>query len=469
MRNFTQIITEERKNYDSVSLLQSEITSYINKVKKILPQGIQDIITITNKYNLGSSTDLDNIRFANKSQLPALAKQYNMPDDAINILRSLLKDNKKSIRLLPQYQTATERAALEAGKLAANDLTIDLDSTTGRNATAKMYTPLVLRIVNQYVGKSRLDRPALISAGMQGLADAINDYGKKGDDEGKKTTFKTYAGYRIQQAILNDMNKNGHTLSGGNWYNTSQYGAAAFDAVSLDGLRGDDNDDDFKQDHLAHLADTSKTISDYESAEESWKEVFKLMENKFSTRDMDIFYRYFGLGPYHGKRQKSKDIAKEYGMSEGNIRNSIINKIIKFLQTNPKANQLMIGLKDMYTESLLRDLIYFDREYIREALYNDSTFILLEEITRWNNKQVLIQTVNAACDKLDLTGAKFIYDCLIKGLDYFNSNLHKNKRLICAFLSDIYPAENISRKTDADLADYMSELIEAGKLLKVEW
>ena len=67
---------------------------------------------------------------------------------------------------------------------------------------------------------------------------------------------------------------------------------------------------------------------DVSKEEENWKEVFKLLENAFSTRDVDIFYRYFGLGPYRGHRQKSKDIAKDYGMSESNIRNAIISKII---------------------------------------------------------------------------------------------------------------------------------------------
>ena len=43
MKNFSQIINEGRVRYDSVSLLQSEITSYINKVNKILPKNIQDL------------------------------------------------------------------------------------------------------------------------------------------------------------------------------------------------------------------------------------------------------------------------------------------------------------------------------------------------------------------------------------------------------------------------------------------
>ena len=470
MRKFTQIVVEERKK-DSISLLQSEITSYINKVKKILPKDIQDIIVLTNKYGLYSTEDIDNILSANKSQLSALATQYNISIESMNILYKLLKNNKKYIRLLPQYQTSAERAALEDGRLSADDLTIDLTTPAGRNAAAKMYTPIVLKIANQYINSSKLDRPSLISAGMAGLADAIKDYGKNEENGGKKTTFKTYASYRIQQAILNDINANGHDLSGGNSYNTDKYGAAAFDAISLDGLNNnDDDDDDFKQDHLSHLGvNSSDSNNNYEEEEKSWKNIFKLIEDKYSTRDIDIFYRYFGLGPYHGRRHKVKDIAKEYNMSNGNIRGSVINKIIKFLQTNPQAIKLVSKLRDIYTESLLKELIYFDKEYIAEYLYNDSTYILLENMTRWDNKQLLIHTVHTACDRMNIKDAKIIYYCLVKDDDYLVKQIKKNKKLIISFLADVYPMEDMVHKYESELLDYMREIINAGKLLKIDW
>lgn len=469
MKNFSQIILEERKNYSAVALLQSEISSYISKVNKVLPKNIQDIIAMTEKYGLVSAQDIDDIRNCNKSQLGKLAEKHNIPLNQMELLHALLKQASRNIRLLPQYQSPYERAAIEAGKLATDDLTIDLETQSGRNAAAKMYAPLVLKIANQYVGKSRLDRPSLISAGMAGLAAAMNDWKKDGDDNGRKTTFRTYASYRIQQAILNEINTKGHSLSGTNWYSAEKYGAAALDAVSIDGFSADD-DDDFQQDRMMGLSvDPFDMDKDVSKEEQNWKEVFKMMEDKFSTRDMDIFYRYFGLGPYHGKRQKSKDIAKEYGMSEGNIRNSIINKIIKFLQTNPKAIRMMTSLRTLYTESLLAELINMNKEEVLEALYRDNTYIMLEEITRWDNKQALIHAVHAACDKMDIDGAKFILNCLTQGLDYFNSNLRKNKKLVVFFLSEVYPSENMSRKTDVELANYMSELIEGTKTFKIDW
>lgn len=468
MQKFTQIVITEKKNYNSTTLSRSDITTYMDKVKGILSKDMQDIINLTNKYKLYSSVDIDNIRFANKGQLDTLATQYNMSIESMSVLYKLLKDNKKYIRLLPQYQYQSERAALEAGKLSIDDLMIDLNTSAGRNAAAKMYIPIVLRIANQYVNSSKLDRPSLISAGMCGLADAIRDYGKNGIDDNKKTTFKTYVSYRVQQTILNDINANGHDLSGGNSYNTNKYGSAAFDAISLDRLNRDDDDNDFKQDHLSSLG-SKPDEHDYDAEEKSWKEVFKLIESKFSTRNIDIFYRYFGLGPYHGKRQKTKDIAKEYNMSEGNIRNTVINKIIKFLQTDQRAIKLISKLRNIYTESLLKELVYFDKEYIAEYLYNDSTYILLENMTRWDNKQLLIHVVHTSCDRMDIKDAKIIYYCLIKDDDYLVKRFKKNKKLIISFLSDVYPMEDMVHKHESELLDYMREIINAGKLLKIDW
>ena len=60
MVNFTDIINEARNrvNFDSVSLLTSEITKYINKVKKEIPKNVQDVIYLTQKYELTTAEDI---------------------------------------------------------------------------------------------------------------------------------------------------------------------------------------------------------------------------------------------------------------------------------------------------------------------------------------------------------------------------------------------------------------------------
>ena len=133
MKKFSLLI-DESSNKDSLSILQSEITTYINKVKNQLSIDVQKVIYATKKYNLTSSDQIDEIRFASKSKLKDLVDKFNIPLDELVALWAMLKQIKKNIRLLPQYQTEAERKELECGRLSADDLTIDLTSQQGRNA-----------------------------------------------------------------------------------------------------------------------------------------------------------------------------------------------------------------------------------------------------------------------------------------------------------------------------------------------
>ena len=283
---------------------------------------------------------IDEIRNSGKGSLDKLSKKYSIDPAKMEELWELLKEIKSKIKLLPQYQSPQERESIELGKLSMNDLTIDLETSQGRNAAAKMYMPMMYKIVNQYVGKSKLSKQELMSAAMQGFTNAMNDWIKPddGSDE-KRVVFKTYAAYRAKQQILNDMNTLSHTLAGGNWYNTKKFGASTLDASSLDHLVSG-SDDEFAMDHINALSDGNEPNYNLTKPQEVyWQELYKLIENKFNQRDVDIFYRYFGLHGY--KREKSKDIARSMGMSEGNIRNSIINKIISFLKKDRHADDIL--------------------------------------------------------------------------------------------------------------------------------
>ena len=155
MNNFTTIITEVRKNYDSVSLLSSEITQFVNKVNKVIPSKVKDVIYLTQKYNLLDRESIDEIKNASKSSLKKLSSKYNISEDDLEDLWKMLKELKSNIKLLPQYMSPQEREMLELGKLSMDDLTIDLTSNAGRNAATKIYMPLIYAWVSgtqQYSG-----------------------------------------------------------------------------------------------------------------------------------------------------------------------------------------------------------------------------------------------------------------------------------------------------------------------------
>lgn len=456
MKKFSQLI-EESKSMDSFSILQSEITTYINKVKSQLPYDIQKIIYATQKFNLTSSNQIDEIRLSTKSKLKDLVDKYSIPLNELTNLWEMLKTAKKNIRLLPQYQSKTEREELEAGRLSMDDLTIDLESPVGRNAASKMYMPVVLKIVKSYVGRSRLDKHSLMSAALMGMTNAMNDWKSAPENDDEKTvSFKSYLVARVRQQILNDINQFGHSLSGTNSYASKEYGSALLDAVSLDGLPRDD-DGSFKQDRVAALGVEEPEAEKYDA----WESLYKLIEKTFPVRDVDVFYRFFGLNGR--KREKSKDIAKSYNMSEGNIRNSILNKMLKWLRTNPRATEILSDIQDMYTEHLMCDMLNLSREQIIESLAMDDVYILLEELNKWKNKYTFDNALSKALKVVKNPEIEFI---LNGGFNEIDDNLKTYKNDIILFLSCMYPAEKFTNRSDVELIEYMQEISNAYKKYK---
>ena len=223
MKLFSRMVSEARGD-SSERLLQSDITRYINKVKRTVSVDVQKAIYLTSKYNIMSADELDEIRTVAKSKLQTLSDKFDMPMKDLEDLWSLMKTIKGNYKQMPQYMSAREREMIEAGKLAMNDVTIDLETAAGRNAAAKVYTPLVYKIVQQELPKHpNMDRAEMISSGLLGLSNAMNDWKREPDEKtGKVVPFKTYAGYRILQQIQNDSYSTYQALSGRNSYNVTK-------------------------------------------------------------------------------------------------------------------------------------------------------------------------------------------------------------------------------------------------------
>lgn len=457
MSNFTKFskitaINEAAKLVNNEILSKTDINNYLDSVGKKIPKHVADIVYLTAKYDLSTQKQIDDIRNANKSKLDKLAFNYNIPLDEIETLWKSLKELKTNLRLLPQYQTYSERAAFMAGKLLMSDITIDLDSSSGRNACAKQYMPMVNKIVNQFVGKSRLDKPQLISAALVGFTYAMNTWRKNDRDDNKSVPFKTYAGYCVKNQILQDINNLSYTIKT-NQYAVDKLGSKLI-GTSLDSF-GIDSEDDFKQDRLAVLGieDANHNLS--KSEEESWGDLYKLIEGKYKQRDIDIFYRYFGLKGY--QKEKGKDIAKNLSISPSMV-TAVVNMILNTLKKDPKAMDILMDIQSTYNESLMIDIMNFEKDMMIEAIISDDTFILLEELTKWSNKDVYINTLEDVLDNFDKNDSKIIRDILSKEFDYLDKVFKANKKLIVKFLSAMYPTESFVKKSDVSLLEYMDEL-----------
>ncbi len=458
MKSFKQVIMEAGKDRDAETIMREEITRYINKLKKSLPVDVQKAIYLTQKYNITSAQDIENIRSANKSKLKDMVDALNIPLSELEDLWSLLKSMKKNYKVMPQFLSKHEREMLEKGKLALDDVTIDLTSASGRNAAATLMVPTILTIAKQFMetgANGMLTKQDLISAGNLGLANALNDWkGKDGmeveDEDGKKqkiVSFRTYAGYRIQQAMRNEVDANGHSLSGTNWYATKKAREEnrmhELDALSLDAM---------DLDKIAAISGDAKTID----ARPGFEKAYKKLAQKFSTRDLDIFYRFFGLNGY--QKEKSKDIAKSYGMSEGNIRNSVINKILKFLKTDVSVRDILQDILDMYTESLLLNNLGQDKNKIIESLIEDDIYMLLEDITKWNNGHQFTAAYNKALGSLNDYEQKLISGMMENGFDAIDKAIRKDRGTMIQFLRHMEPTSTY--RTDGDIITAMTNLSE---------
>ena len=451
MRNFTEYITESYRNFENQDLSYTELDSYSKAVQKDVSDEVRTLLYLSLKCNLLTTELVDSIRNSSKSSLETLSRQLNAEYNDIVAFWSIISKMKDhELRALPQYQNAQEREAVLSKKLRVSDLTIDLESDKGKRDVIKQYTPLMHKIVNQFVGRSKLTRADLMSAALVGFNDAINNWNPNSENA---VSFKTFAGYSIRQQILNDINTYSHSLTGTSWYakELEKQGKLKLDGLSLDHMMGDDN----KLDHMASLGREDKDADD----SKLWKEVFAAIENKFKVRDVDIFYRYFGLNGR--QKEKSKDIAKSYGMSEGNIRNAVINKMINFLRNDNHLRDIFIELQDIYNEGLMIEMIHMDRQQILEALLNDDTFILLEEINRWTKGDTFNDAVSDAVDSIK--NGEVIMNILNGNFDDLDSQYKKNKKDIIEFLSNMYPTESFVRKTDVEIIDRMAELQEIYK------
>lgn len=460
MNNFTKIsknfksftsINEDSKLVSTEVLSKEDIVSYLDAVKKRIPEQIAGIIYITAKFELCTQKDIDDIKNSNKGQLSKIALKHNMSNDEIIDLWESLKTLKTNIRLLPQYQTISERKAFMSGKLDMTDITIDLETSSGRNACAKQYMPLVHKIVNGYVGKSKLSKPELMSAGLHGFTSAMNDWRKNGDESA--VPFKTYAAYRVKQQILNDINNLSYTIKT-NQYGIAKMGSTALTALSLDSAPRD-AEGEFKQDRLKALGKEDSAMNLSPSERENWNTLFKLIEGTFKQRDVDVFYRYFGLKGY--QKEKGKDIAKSLGIGPSMV-TGIVKTILGKLKDNPKAMEILMDIQTSYNESLMLDIMNLDKNMMVESILADDMFILLEELTKWSDPEVFTATIDNVFNSMNDSEVKTIKNILSNNFEYLDKVFKSHKKLIIKFLGLMNPTESFNRKTDVTLLDNMNEL-----------
>jgi RNA polymerase sigma factor (sigma-70 family) len=306
------------------------------------------------------------------------------------------------------------------------------------------------------------------------LEDTFKNTEKKEIEAGKETksqSFKSWASWCIRNKILDDINNLSRTVRVDAYHQglLKKTGEDIPISHSIEALGSDkDGEDGGMMDRIMQLSTSDDRAGEGEESQK-WNILFKSLEKKLPKRDVSIFYKLFGL---NGEQvTKGKDIAAEFGISQAAV-TTAKNKVLSFLQNNKDLRDILLDILNIYTESLMSKVWNKSQEDILEALRNDNTYILLEELNRWSNPKVLESAINTVLYKSsDFTKEDtiFITDCLTAEDERFiTENFKKQRRVLVTFLESMYPQETFARKSDGYICEKMEEfrkLIEEYKIV----
>lgn len=202
-----------------------------------------------------------------------------------------------------------------------------------KNAMVKQYEPLVNKMVKQFVNKVAVDWNDVKSMAYEGLVIAINTY----DSEKSSMNFTQFAAFAIRNNILTSLDNELRTvkMSAYNQKKAAEAGDASFSTVRIN---TNESDDDRKTPQEIKLG---MYENEHFSDGDVFDYLYTRLEDKFNTRDCEIFYRTYGLKEFDD--MTGVEIAKMYKLSIASI--SIINKkIINFIKNDEELCEMLASL-----------------------------------------------------------------------------------------------------------------------------
>lgn len=340
-------LQENTINYIPVDQLKE----YLEIAGKFLMQETRDVVNWLIVNNETYLHDLDPEANAEN----ALADFYNRgipkSEDLKELYRCIGVVAKKSRLIeIPVFQTKDQFESIINKKVSPDEVLLDLETEAGRSEVVEQYTPLIHKIIRQWIGKSNLGSDDLLSVAYEGITYAMNTFGKrkvrddnghwiesdKKDEKMVKYSFKQYAAYCIDNFIREEIKHKSHLVRIPASQQTKERETKGFNtksfSVSGNSTIGHDQDGNSKTlfDYIDTAENGYKSI-DNEDLNRLWKYVYTRLNSSFKKRDLEIFYSLFGLNGY--KQIKSKDLAKKYGIGESAI-TPIKRKIISFIKND---------------------------------------------------------------------------------------------------------------------------------------
>lgn len=402
MKSFIKSLNESKKTAfevtDSINYISAEdLDTYLKVANKFISDEAKEVINWLKVNNKTYLHDLDPSMKADN----ALAAFYNAGVPKDEHFKELYKMLGKVIKAgnwmqIPVFLTKEQFEAIINKKCAVDEILIgDLWSCTdgsvyniytakthsgapltpqaqkNREKLTTKYMPIVYKIVNQYVGKANVPYEDLITAGLEGLVQAMNCYGlphKRNETTGKweeaekidrhtNYTFGQFAGMYIRNHILTEI-KDSHLVRLPNSEQARQREEQGYNtknnSISGDATIGRNTDGKGKTvfDTISDMTAGGSEDLNQADMDKLWSSIYEILEKEFDPKWLELFYRVYGLHGYEkADRMKQKDIAKEFGLAP-NTANLRLKKIINFIKQNPTLNKLFGDIRDIKNECL---------------------------------------------------------------------------------------------------------------------
>lgn len=204
----------------------------------------------------------------------------------------------------------------------------------------KQYEPLINKITNQFVKSGTGQWDDIKSMAYEGFAIAISSY----DSSRSDMSFTQFAGFAIRNNILTGLNNELRTvkLSAYAQKKTTEQGGALFNSVSIDVVNKDNNGKENNCRGVSKSTDIMKLSQEPTFSDGNiFDTVYNKLEDNFSSRDCEIFYRTFGLKNYN--EELGKDIADSLGISRSLI-SVRLKRIISFIRKDTELCEMLANL-----------------------------------------------------------------------------------------------------------------------------
>ena len=348
-------IQDNSINYIGVSDLKKYLEVTDRFISDETKQLVNWLIVNNDSYINELSTDEDENALAGfyKAGIP----QKENLKELYKLVGTIIKAGKTME--IPVFQTKKQFEDIINKKIPADIVILDLNSESGRNAVVKKYEGLIHMIAKQWNGKINLSYKELLSVCYEGMAYAINTYGKKNkkskatDEAVASYTFGQYAAYCMRNHITGWGVFDSHLVRVPNSQQKKERNEKGHNTknFSISGDKSVGHDDDKGKTIFDFIGNGNDTESNVNSADRKklWDDVWNILSKEFDKKTLDIWCSYWGM--YNHKKLQNKELAQKYNVASSNV-TYYCQKVNFFIKKNKKILDMFKELYELVKESI---------------------------------------------------------------------------------------------------------------------